>query len=297
MRIALFLNASAGEGVSRDSLIERIEGAGHEIVHVLEKDSELERALEGEWALGGDRRKALVVAAGGDGTVHRAAAAVAGKGVALAILPLGTANNIARSLGIEGALDDVIRGWATSRRSPFDFGRIESEGSPECFLEACGGGLLPAAIEAARELELHGSADSRVRRALGCCREALRRLSPFRCTLHADGERIEDELLLLEVLNTRFVGPRLLLSPASDTSDGLLELVMAGESHRSQLDDYLERRMEGGAPESIHLPTRRVRRVEIEGLCQAHVDDQVFSEPWDTSVSIRVEPAALELAL
>lgn len=46
----------------------------------------------------------VIVAAGGDGTVSTAARAVAGRDIPVAILPLGTANNIARSLGIEGSI-------------------------------------------------------------------------------------------------------------------------------------------------------------------------------------------------
>ena len=53
----------------------------------------------------------LVVAAGGDGTVATAARVLAGRKIPLAILPLGTANNIARSLNSDGPLDTLVASW------------------------------------------------------------------------------------------------------------------------------------------------------------------------------------------
>jgi diacylglycerol kinase family enzyme len=47
--------------------------------------------------------------AGGDGTAANAARTVAGRAIPLAVLPLGTANNIARSLGYVGSIEELIR--------------------------------------------------------------------------------------------------------------------------------------------------------------------------------------------
>ncbi len=56
----------------------------------------------------------IVVAAGGDGTINAVAGAIAGTGAALGVIPLGTFNYVARSLGIplepEAALDAIVRG-------------------------------------------------------------------------------------------------------------------------------------------------------------------------------------------
>jgi diacylglycerol kinase family enzyme len=96
MRVSLLHNVEAGDGLSLRQLRREIEGAGHEIVREIEKGCELEGVLEG--------RVDLIVVAGGDGTVGSAVEAFAGRGVPLAILPFGTANNIAFALGIEGSL-------------------------------------------------------------------------------------------------------------------------------------------------------------------------------------------------
>jgi diacylglycerol kinase (ATP) len=69
----------------------------------------------------------LIFVWGGDGTVQRCVDAVAGTGTAIAILPAGTANQLARSLGIPADLPEAVRiGCAGSRRR-LDLGKINGE--------------------------------------------------------------------------------------------------------------------------------------------------------------------------
>jgi diacylglycerol kinase (ATP) len=57
----------------------------------------------------------LVFAAGGDGTVRACAQALAGTGIPLAIVPLGTANLTARALGIPDRADRALRAGFSGR--------------------------------------------------------------------------------------------------------------------------------------------------------------------------------------
>jgi diacylglycerol kinase (ATP) len=284
MRVSLLYNRNAGGGVSEQSVVERIESAGHTVVAVFEKDSDFEGIL--------DRPTDLVAVAGGDGTVHAAARALAGRGVPLAILPLGTANNIARSLGIEDSIPNLARGWTSARRAPFDLGHVEGDWAECCFVEGVGSGLLPEAIEAAKSANLGGSPDTELRSALRCYRETLAGLRARHWVARIDGTRLEGEFLLLEVLNTRFVGPNLLLSPTSDPSDGALEVLAVREEGRQRLDDLLRRPADGLQGELLAV-ARRAKHVEIEGWDRIHVDDEVLSGPAHRPISIRVEPARL----
>ena len=138
MRISLLYGEHAGRGVSIRQLRERLVRGGHEILRIVEKsrsDPLLDASTE------------LVVAAGGDGTVSAAARAVAGRGVPLAILPLGTTNNIARSIGIDGSNSEIIESWENARL-PFDIGIASDEWGEHSFLESVGGGLVSAGIAA-----------------------------------------------------------------------------------------------------------------------------------------------------
>ena len=74
------------------------------------KEKGLEHALEDP----GD----VVLVAGGDGTVRKAAEFLIGRGVPIALLPLGTANNVSRTLGLSDSVQEVIFArWPRRRAS------------------------------------------------------------------------------------------------------------------------------------------------------------------------------------
>lgn len=73
---------------------------------------------------------ALVVAAGGDGTVNSVAAGLAGSGVAMGILPLGTANDLARELGIPRQLDAAAQRLVEGTPRSVDLAEVN--GRPFC---------------------------------------------------------------------------------------------------------------------------------------------------------------------
>src|SRR5713101_3360924 len=67
----------------------------------------------------------LVFAAGGDGTVRACAEALAGTGVPLAIVPLGTANLTARALGVPGRADRAVEAGFGGRDVKIDLASID----------------------------------------------------------------------------------------------------------------------------------------------------------------------------
>jgi diacylglycerol kinase family enzyme len=286
MRVSLLHNVEAGDGLSIGQLRREIEGAGHEIVREIEKGSELEGALEG--------RVDLIVVAGGDGTVGSAVQAFAGGGVPLAILPFGTANNIALALGIEGSLPELTRRWERGRRVPFDLGKARGEWGEGRFLEAAGTGLASETMADSRSRNREKgeeSADEALEGARRLYREILAGLSPRRCSFEADGSRVEGEFLLIEVLNVPSLGPNLVLSPRADPSDGFFDLVTAGEEQRGELLAMLER-APGKRPPT--LPTRRVRRVDVRDWGVMHLDGNVCPGSSAGDVLIEIEPGAIE---
>src|SRR5262245_25045802 len=226
MRVSLLYNPSAGEATSFEKVRRALERAGHAIVLEIEKDSDFERVV--------DEPVDFVVVAGGDGTVRTAARALAGAGVPLAILPLGTANNVAKSLGIEGELDDLVAEWGRARRTPFDLGIARGQWGESRFLESVGSGLVPAGIAAAQEDPAHKTEDTRTElgRALERYAETLERLQPRRWMGFLDEEPVDGEYLLFEVLNVPSIGANLALAPEADPSDGRFDVVVATEEDR-----------------------------------------------------------------
>src|SRR5512147_3294665 len=114
MRIALILNPSAGQSLTarpkvpkedlEEMLLEvlRDRGIEPEVYYTTSEDpgQGIARRLAAEGA-------EFVVAVGGDGTIHEVAQGLIGSESILGIVPAGTMNNLARSLGISDELEDA----------------------------------------------------------------------------------------------------------------------------------------------------------------------------------------------
>jgi diacylglycerol kinase family enzyme len=83
-----------------------------------------------------------LVAAGGDGTISAVASVLAGTGVALAVLPLGTLNHFARDLGIPADLEAAARVALGANVREVDVGEVNGR----IFINNSGIGLYPAMV-------------------------------------------------------------------------------------------------------------------------------------------------------
>jgi diacylglycerol kinase family enzyme len=286
MRISLIHNQASGRRVALTSLRALIEREGHELVRVIEHSADASRVA--------DPPAELVVAAGGDGTVADALRATAGSDVPLAVLPLGTANNIAFALGAGGPIEDQVRGWHTPQARPFDIGLLHGAGIDKRFVEGVGGGLVEACMTSIRRRPMRGGEPPpwQLVRALKRYAQTLRRLRPRRWTLRIDGETREDEFLLVEVLNTRSVGPNLDLAPHATPSDGAFTVVTAREGDRDALAAYIDERL-AGRDGRLALPSTDARCVDLIEPDALHVDDEIAHVTPGSLVSIRIQAAAV----
>jgi diacylglycerol kinase family enzyme len=263
-----------------------IEKAGHQIGHVIEPGEELGTACR--------RPHDCLVAAGGDGTIARAGRALAHGHMPLAIVPLGTANNIAASLGINPDPERAIDAWKAQKVVRVDVGVVEDSTGRCLFLEGVGVGLLPAGIAAGRKAvpKNNGQDPSvNVAKARKVFFETLMTLEPRRYGLSIEGTTFEEESLLVEILNIPSVGPRIRLSDEANPADGLLSVVVAGPADRDLIADHLRGRWDDDRRHA-QLKTWRATRVEVRGWHDYHVDDEVREADGGT-VGIHIEPGAL----
>jgi diacylglycerol kinase (ATP) len=287
VNVWILCNEGAGRGLSAEDVRDLVERAGHTVVGVAKEYDAGTPLARG--------RLDLVVAAGGDGTVATVAGVAFRSGAALAILPLGTANNIAATLGVAGSVPELIRSWTDARRIALDLGFARAGSNEWLMVEGAGGGLVPAGIATAEAALRHhnpAAPAAELAAAVRCFRDALIYLEPRPWTFKVDGKTISKTLLLVEVLNMRSVGPNLLLAPEADPSDGFFDVITAEASHRDRLMSYLEDRAEG-RDANLSLPRSRAREVVIESCAELHIDDERIDICDLGEVSIRVEPAAI----
>ena len=136
MRVTLIHNPGAGKHGKDEleKLLSLIREAKHEVRYQSAKDDDWAKALEAP--------ADLVAVAGGDGTVSRVAKRMIGRGVPLAALPAGTANNISTTLGLVGRpLEELVRGWNDARRMKLDIGVAQGPWGRRYFVEGFGVGM------------------------------------------------------------------------------------------------------------------------------------------------------------
>ena len=150
MRVLLIHNPKAGDRKhSKKQLMTSLTRCGHQTFYQSIKERGWKKAFQ--------KPVDLVLAAGGDGTVHRTAWQLMDSGIPLAILPLGTANNLARTLGFSAPVEEIIQSLHCGKSRPFDVGVARGSSQTEYFLEAAGGGLFADYFPAAKANEKKGA--------------------------------------------------------------------------------------------------------------------------------------------
>lgn len=300
MQVTLIHNPKAGadDQPSGDVLSGLIRQAGHEVNYQSSKVDNWQTALEEP----GD----LVVAAGGDGTIGKVAKCLVGQRRPIAILPLGTANNIAKTLGLKDApLEQLIEAWATARRIAFDGAIATGTWGSTYLIESLGMGLFVNTMAAAKDnntLHRLDNANDKLAMALKMLQQQLYRCPAQALTVVLDGQDISGKYLLLEAMNIRYVGPNLYLAPDAVLDDGLLTVVVLRDGERAQMADYLADCLAGQLyPAPVTLYRGKHLQIQGEGF-DLHLDDQLLSSRQaaphpDAAVEVRVDPHALEFLL
>jgi diacylglycerol kinase family enzyme len=204
----------------------------------------------------------LVIAAGGDGTVAKVAEEMRGKTAVLAILPLGSANNIATGLGIRGKPGHVIRRWAQFVPRRFDFWRCSGPWGKHVVIEGCGIGAISEAganLDAADANSLGRTEKLALARKF--IRGLVRKAKPFKLKARCDGKEIKGEFPLFEALNMGIAGPGLQLVRGADPFDGKLDVLFVRPENRKAFLDWLDR---GARRSWATRPSVRCRRLRLE---------------------------------
>ena len=198
-----------------------------------------------------------------------------GRGVPLTVLPTGTANNIARTLGlVERPFEELVRSWENPRRVRLDVGVAAGPWGERYFVEGVGAGLFAMLLAQPESEKLEGRAAA-VESGLRRLRDQAARCEPVEVAAALDGKDVSGRYVLIEAVNLRYVGPNLHLAPDSEPGDGHFDVVMVSEEERERLVRYLDEWQENRERLAL-LPTVRGKRLEIEWTGFAlHIDDKL----------------------
>ena len=302
MQVTLIHNPGAGdECMGERELRARLEDAGHRVSYRSTRVKGWKDAL--------DRPGDCVIAAGGDGTVAKVARQLAGRAIPLGILPSGTANNIATSLGLEAATSVLIERLSSARPVAVDLGLARGPWGERHFFESFGLGLFPALMARSAEAIPKGASPpaEELRQNVELMLEMLDEAVPIECGITADGRDLSGEYLLVETMNVRYMGPRIDLAPDANHGDGLLDVVTISEAERRTAADFL-RASASGERFRPGLVRCRAKSIEVRCLPTAmHVDDEPWPPGDDGStthaggepicVAVTVHPDAVQILL
>lgn len=287
IRALLIVNPKSRQGAEAelDEGLKRLQMSGMDVEYLVSHSPE-------ESCEAVQKRKAdidLVIVGGGDGTISSMARILLECNLPLAILPLGTANDLARSLCVPDKLDLAFEVIAANHRQRIDLGEVNGH----YFFNAANMGLGVHVTE-----ELSSAVKKRwgVFSYIGALIAALKRQDQFHVRMTLDGEKYRQHSMHLAVGNGRFYGGGNVISENTRIDDGTLSLYslrplqawefvklapLLRNGHQSQ-----HRRVFCSQANEIEISTGK--RMEI------HADGEPVTH---TPARFRVLPRALEVVV
>lgn len=276
--IVVILNPAAGGGLDPTEVAAAIrERLGARVV--VPEGAERVRPRTAEEARRGAR---VVVAAGGDGTVRAVAAGLADAGAAgevpvLAVLPLGTGNDLARSLGMPMDFEDALEHLATDPEPrSLDLLRVRLDGEESWAVNAVvagNGGRVGDLLDTPAK-ERWGPLSY-----LRSAAEVALELEPRRVELTVDGEAPERvEILNVVAANGETAAGGVTIAPGASPLDGRLEVTVVSVTGLGEVAHIAASLLAGRDPESDAYHRLRAGSMRVRALDGAPLPVSVDGE-------------------
>jgi YegS/Rv2252/BmrU family lipid kinase len=264
-RAVVLLNPRARQGTDGvDAQLARLEGDGFRLTRetVTDPDGIPERIRRHQGQVD------LVIVGGGDGTMSAALPGLLEAGLPLGILPLGTANNLARTLGIPAKLDEACAVIAAGHTRRIDVGRVNDR----AFLTTASMGLSVRITG-----ELTGDAKKRwgpfayVVTAL----RSLRNPPDLHAEITYEGKVLAGKAVQIVVGNGRYYGSGLAVAEDAQIDDGRLDVYVIRPQPRWRmilLAPALKQGRQGRkrdvlalSAKEVRITTREPQEIDVDG--------------------------------
>ena len=294
--IALVVNPTAAKGAAQrwlPAVAGQLRDAGHDVRITLSRSPAEAAELVAQAATSGAEVLAVM---GGDGMAHLGLNAVAdhsaaqpdGPPLALGLVPAGTGNDFARSLGLDpGDLGAAVSALATGSTRSVDLLRVDDRWV---------GTVLASGFDA-----LVNARANRMRRPSGSARYTiavlaeLRTFTPLPYALVVDGVERDLDAMFVAVGNTSSYGGGLRICPTADPYDGLLDLTVIHPVGRAKLLQLLPQLKTGRFAADPCVEQLRARTVRVErGAGIAYGDGEDLGA---TPVTASVVRGAIDVCL
>src|SRR5438132_2124826 len=181
-------------------------------------------------------------------------------GFCVGIVPLGTANDFARTIGLPASVDDNIDILRAKQTAPIDLVRVKSDRT-RYFVNVSTGGFSGVVNEKLTPEIKHAWGPLAYVRSAAA---ALPELRAYRTTIVLDGtERLSIDLYNVIIANGRFVAAGLPIAPNADPSDGLLDLVLIPKRPKPEMALLVTEIVLGKHLSNNALIFRRAKKITV----------------------------------
>lgn len=206
-------------------------------------------------------RYSTVIAMGGDGTISAVVRGLVGSDVHLGIVPAGTENDIAASLGIPEDVKEACKLIASDHTRQLDLAQISTKGKKKfVFLMVATVGLASTLYPDLKDVP---------RGDLSNLKDA------FMTLIHAkpdpkvfltldDESKIEVETMLVAITNTPVIAAKNLIAPEAAMDDGLLDIAVFPNFTKAELVAYFAKTAEQRESSDGKIQRYRARKIKIK---------------------------------
>lgn len=271
-RSVLFIvNPISGSKIKKDRVIAGLEAKGCNI--------RFTEYAGHATVLAKEAQEDIVVAVGGDGTVNEVAKGLVGTGKILGIIPCGSGDGLAMTLGISRHFEKAYRTIFNGDVHNLDWGTINGRE----FFSVCGVGfdaLVSEAFALKGKRGLTTYIDSAIKEWI--------EFKPEHYSLNIDGQAIETDAAMITVANSTQWGNGALVAPDALTDDGLLDVTVIHPFHSLEIPHLAALLMTGRLGESDRVSFHRGKEILIHrsGPGAAHCDGDFIEEGADVTIRL-----------
>lgn len=300
MHVHIILNPRADRGRAlqlKDKLLEWGEGLGRLTLETTTRPGHAAELAQQAAAAGCD----VVVAAGGDGTVHEIINGLVSGGrqdTLLGVIPIGSGNDFAYAFGLPLADPQVaLRRIFTGAPQPIDLALLTDDRGRRLVVDnAIGIGFDAAvAVEASAITRFYGF----VAYLVATLRVLAMHYDRPQLTIRYDDQVMQQRAIMMTIGLGPRTGGGFLITPAARHDDGLLDTCLVDPVGRLTILGLLPQVMKGKHVTSPHIKMLRHRQVTVESDAPLaiHTDGEIFARLQDNvrRVTIMCLPAAIRL--
>ncbi len=284
-------NPNAGKGeYTKQELVAILKSHGYQCGYSSTKNKDWKNKLQTD--------ADFVVIGGGDGTVRKVLTYFLDKSgkkskiPPFVLLPLGTANNIAKSLNNTGHPKQIISRLQDFKQTKFDTGTVHGLGKKHFFLEGIGLGIFPQLMKTMKEKNTDSieSPEEELKAALKTMLEITSKFKAEKLDITIDDEDYSGRYIMAEVMNIVSIGPNINLSPGSDPSDDEFEVVLIPEKQREELLSYIQSKIKGDEKNYLPLIVKGSHITIKHQSPLIHIDDELIKTNKSRSIDITINP-------